>query len=100
MTCDPPALDVYEARDAKMVVEVLSPSNTGVTWQRKIEEYRRCDGLIYILFVDSRVTEATLLTRSAGGWEASDAEGPSAVIDLPQIGCRLAMSDVYEGVTL
>ena len=32
VTCDPPRYDVYEALEPRLVVEVLSPSNTGVKW--------------------------------------------------------------------
>ncbi len=41
VTCDPPRGDVYEAQEPRMIVEVLSPSNTGLGWDRKMREYRR-----------------------------------------------------------
>ena len=40
VTCDPPKGDVYEALEPRMVVEVLSPSNVGINWDRKMREYR------------------------------------------------------------
>lgn len=46
VTCDTPRPDVYEAQEPRMVVEVLSPSNKGLPWQRKIEEYRQHGKLI------------------------------------------------------
>lgn len=52
VTCDPPRPDVYDAREPRMVVEVLSPSNVGVRWDRKLDEYRRHKALDYILLVD------------------------------------------------
>lgn len=79
---------------------MLSPSNEGVTWQRKIEEYRRLPGLRYILLVDSERIAATLLTRTETDWQSSDADGLAAIIELPEIECRLAMRDIYEGLDL
>lgn len=45
VTCDPPRGDVYEAQEPRMVIEVLSPSNAGVSWERKLREYRRLEAL-------------------------------------------------------
>jgi Uma2 family endonuclease len=99
VTCGEPRDDSYEAQEPKMLVEVLSPSNAGVVWQRKLEEYRRLQGLAYILLVDGRRPQATLLQRTASEWESIDADGVEAAFDLPAIGCRLPMRDIYEGVT-
>jgi Uma2 family endonuclease len=99
VTCGEPRDDSYEAREPKMIIEVLSPSNAGVTWQRKLEEYRRLQGLAYILLVDGRRPQATLLQRTATEWEPIDADGLEAAFELPAIGCRLPMREIYEGVT-
>jgi Uma2 family endonuclease len=99
VTCGEPRDDSYEAQEPKMIVEVLSPSNAGVVWQRKLEEYRRLQGLAYILLVDGRRPQATLLQRTASEWESIDADGLEAAFDLPAVGCRLPMRDIYEGVT-
>jgi Uma2 family endonuclease len=101
VTCDPPRPDIYEATDAKLVVEVLSPTNRGLRWQRKLEEYRHRAGLTYILLVKSRAPEAILLTRvgDGDGWQDTDFDGLDAVVDLTAIGCRLPMAEIYDGVT-
>ena len=99
VTCDPPQLRSYEARSPQLVVEVLSPDNTGVRWQRKLEEFRRREGLSYILLIDSQQMGATLLTRAGSSWESTDYDDLAAVVDLPGIGCQLAMADAYEGLT-
>ena len=99
VTCEPPRRDSYEATAPRLVVEVLSRTNTGVRWQRKLEEYRRRDGLHYILLIDSRRIEATLLTRSGETWEPTDYNDLANTIALPEIGCKLAMADIYGGLT-
>ena len=100
VTCDEPSLQVYEAQDPKMVVEVLSPSNKGLTWQRKIEEYRQHSKLVYLLLIESEREQATLIARIGATWEPSDFDGRDGVIELPEIGCRLAMTEVYKGLKL
>ena len=100
VTCDEPKLDVYEAQEPRMVVEVLSPSNKGLPWFRKIEEYRQHGKLVYLLLVESERQQATLISRAGegGAWMPTDYDGDGGVIDLPDIGCKLAMSSAYKGV--
>ena len=98
VTCDEPRLDAYEAHDPKMVVEVLSPSNKGLGWQRKIEEYRQHPKLAYLLLIDSEQPQATLVTRDGEKWLPTDYDGQEGTIELPAIACSLAMSRVYRGV--
>ena len=100
VTCDPPRGDIYEAREPRMVIEVLSPSNKGVHWERKLNEYRRHTTLDYILLVDAEVVAATLYTRGATGWDDIDFDRLDDVIDLPELTCRLTMADIYEGTGL
>lgn len=98
VTCDEPRLDAYEAREPKMVVEVVSPSNKGVAWQRKVEGYRQHAKLVYLLFVETELEQATLVTRDGDRWLPSDFDGPEPVIELPAIGCRLEMARIYRNV--
>lgn len=100
VTCDEPRPDRYEAQKPRLVVEVLSPSNKGVEWQRKIEEYRQHPELNYLLFIDSERQQATLVTRIGEKWLPSDYDGPGETIELPEIGCRLEMARIYRGVSL
>ena len=93
-----PLLDSYGASDPKLIVEVLSPSNKGLTWQRKLDEYFRLKGLANLLLIDSEKVAATLYTRTAAEWGPTDADDLEQVFDMPAIGCRLAMRAVYEGL--
>ena len=100
VTCDPPRNDVYEALEPRMVVEVLSPSNTGVAWERKLDEYRQHQQLDYLLLLDSRCVAATLYVRSATGWDGQNFDTLKDTIQLPNIECKLALAKVYAGTDL
>jgi Uma2 family endonuclease len=99
VTCDEPRKGSYQARNPRFIVEVLSPSNVGMGWQRKLEEYRHLDGLAYILLIDSQAVQATLITRSGEAWSHEDFDGRDGVIEPPAIACRLTMTDIYSGLT-
>lgn len=98
VTCDDPRPESCEAANPRLVVEVLSPSNAGRAWQRKLDEYFRHERLAYVLLVDSGAVGATLYTRTGETWEPADFESLDDVIGLPEIGCKLALRDVYEGL--
>lgn len=100
VTCDPPEDRVYEAREPRLVIEVLSPSNTGVPWERKLNEYRRHVKLDYILLIDAQIVAATLFTRTSSGWDDVDFDRPDDIIELPKLGCRLSLAEVYAGTGL
>ena len=57
-------------------------------------------GLTYILFVDSEAEQVVFLSRSGEQWTHDDFDGREAAIPLPEIKCRLARADVYDGVTI
>jgi Uma2 family endonuclease len=100
VTCDPPRSDVYDAREPRMVVEVLSPSNKGLKWTRKLDEYRRHEALDYILLVDSESVGATLYSRSGAGWDDADADRLADAVELPKLNCRMMLAEIYEGTDL
>lgn len=97
VSCDKADPTVYEAINPRMVVEVLSPRNTGVHWERKLKEYRRHPKLEYILLVDSRIVAASLFVRTERGWDDVEVDGDQAsdAFDLPTLGCRLTLAEMY-----
>jgi Uma2 family endonuclease len=100
VTCDPPRADTYESIDPRMVVEVLSPSNTGVAWERKLNEYRRHGKLDYILLVDALVMDVKLYTRTQTGWDDSDFALAGDSVTLPKLACTLTLAAIYRGAGL
>ncbi len=89
VTCDEVRADRYDA-NPKLIVEVLSPSNRGVSWQRKLDEYWRLDAPQYVLLVEQTEPRATLfrataLSGSRPIWMASTARSrcPASAADCP-----------------
>lgn len=72
---------------------------SAVDQTRKLGEYKRHPTLACMLLVETVSPQALLYRRIAGDWMIESFEGLDAVIDLPKIGARLALSDVYAGLT-
>jgi Uma2 family endonuclease len=86
------------AVEARLVVEVLSPSTMNFDRVRKLDEYKSVPSLRYILLVDTEKPQMTLHVRDAAGWTPRHHETLDAVLDLPDIGATLAARDVFEGL--
>jgi Uma2 family endonuclease len=84
-----------------LIVEVLFPSTEAYDRGRKFEHYRSIPSLREYLLVASDRVHADLYTlRPDGDWSIHSADGPGETIELPNVGCALALSDLYEGVEL
>ncbi len=97
--CAPLVRDSYENREPRLVAEVISPCTTTLDCFRKLDEYRRHPTLAYILLVETRFPGAVLYRREGEAWLEEGFEAPNAVIELPAIGARLALADIYADMT-
>ena len=82
------------AVEPKLVAEVLSPSTMNLDRFRKLEEYKTVPSLAYILLLDTTRPQITLYVREGTQWMRTHDE-LGAVIELPEIGCRLASVDLF-----
>lgn len=81
-----------------LIVEVLSPSTEGHDW-RKFSNFRTVPSLgAYLLVAQDRVHVERFTPHDDGRWILAEAGGLETTIDLPEIGCKLALADVYERV--
>lgn len=83
-----------------LVIEVLSPSTRSFDSHRKVAEYKSHPDIAYILLIDSRNAGALLHHRDGEGWSELMHDGLDDVIDFPEIGATLALSDIYDGLDL
>jgi Uma2 family endonuclease len=78
-----------------VIIEVLSPSTEGHDRGRKFQDYRTLASLReYVLIAQDSPRIEHFLRQDNGTWLFSDAS-----IELPSIGCTLALADVYRKVT-
>lgn len=91
--CGPMLREGY-ARDPVLVAEMRSPS----TMSRKTDFCRSIASLrvLLIVYQDEPCIEAW--RREAGGDWTKQARGPGETIDLPELGGRLAVADIYDDI--
>ena len=97
--CSEPRFD-DEQRDTllnpDLIIEVLSESTEGYDRGEKFAHYRKLESLTDYLLVAQQQPRVEHYTRQVGDhWLLADAEGLDAVLDLPALGCRLPLAEVY-----
>ncbi len=85
--------------NSTVLIEVLSPSTERYDRGQKFQHYREIASLReYILIAQDSPRIERFLCKDDGKWELSDSKGLAATIELPSIGCTLALAEVYEQV--
>jgi len=102
VVCDQPRF-LDDRRDTllnpTLIVEVLSPSTESFDRGRKFAYYRSIPSLSDYLLVASEQTSAELFTRQPDGrWILTAADNPGDTLDIPSVGCRISLADLYEKV--
>jgi Uma2 family endonuclease len=82
-----------------LIVEVLSPSTELYDRGRKFQYYRHIESLREYVLIAQDAPRIERFVRQGDVWQFSDAVGLDASLELPSIGCTLALADVYEQVT-
>jgi Uma2 family endonuclease len=84
-----------------VVIEVLSPTTENYDRGKKFQHYRKLASLQeYVLVAQDSPNIEHYVRQSDGKWTLfSDASELDETINLPSIGCILALADVYEKVS-
>jgi Uma2 family endonuclease len=82
-----------------LLVEVLSPSTADFDLGGKFARYRRIESLHdYLVVAQDLVHLIHFQRQDANHWLMTEITDPEAVIELPSIGCTLAVAEVYDKV--
>lgn len=84
-----------------VVIEVLSEGTALMDRNEKLEEYIQIETLQeYVLISQAEAKVERYLRQESGDWLYTQATGLESSIALPSIECTLALTDVYNKVTL
>jgi Uma2 family endonuclease len=83
----------------RLVIEVLSPTTRDFDAFDKVEEYKQVETLDHIMLVEPNAAEIVLWSRAPErNWFRGDIEGLDRAVELPGLGLKLALADIYDGV--
>lgn len=101
--CGEPIMDSTDnqaAANPHTLLEVLSPSTEKYVRGQKFTIYRSLPPLReYILVAQDQPHVERFVLQGRDKWLLHLYDGLEGVVELPDLDCRLAMKDIYEGVT-
>ena len=89
--------DCYFVDDAKLVIEVLSPSTNQRDREYKRIAYRQLPGLQEYLLVAQESRLAICYRRLPDGWEQAS-YGAREAVELKSVGLNLPLTRIYEDI--
>lgn len=92
--------DEYLVFEPLLLVEVASPDSAATDRGAKKNEYTRLPSLLYYLIVSQEEMLVELYSRAEDTWTFEFFTDAADVLDLPQLGLSLTLSDLYEFVDL
>jgi Uma2 family endonuclease len=81
-----------------LIVEVLSPSTLNLDKTLKRDVYQAIPGLQEYLLIAQDAPQVTHYLRRGKQWLRQDYGGLAATFELPTLGCKFALSEIYEDV--
>lgn len=103
VVCAPPNLGGPPADtllNPTVIVEVLSPSTERLDRTIKFRAYRRIPSLQAYVLVAQDYAWVDCFRRQGDVWVFSSLAGLDDVLELPELGCRLTLAEIYERVEL
>lgn len=85
--------------EPRVLIEVLSKSNTLRQQMKLLTDYQAIATVRQIVFVEQYRPFALVWTRDDSGWALGEIEGLEADLPLPSVHQSLPMSEVYAGLT-
>ncbi len=96
--CGVGPLDSLLSSDPRVLIEVLSPSNTLSQQLRLLEDYQAVPSVQQIVYLEQERAFAHSWTREGGGWRRTEYEGVEAVLPFPALELSLSLREVYDGL--
>lgn len=91
-----------ELTDARLVLEVLSPSTQIFDKGQKLKAYRQLPGLQHIVLINSQEQQAFACHRDTpeGEWQPLLPWARGSVLQLKSLGLEIPWGEIYDGVGL
>ena len=102
--CTPPEDPVHtqELTEARLVLEVLSPSTQVFDKGQKLKAYRQLPGLQHIVLINSQEQQAFACHRDTpeGEWQPLLPWARGTALQLKSLGLEIPWGEIYDGVGL
>jgi Uma2 family endonuclease len=101
VVCDEPQFEDAEVDsllNPQVIVEVLSKSTEDYDRGTKLMHYRTLPSLAEYLLVSQDRVHVEHYLHQSDGWLLTDTDRREDIVELPSVGARLPLADLYDGV--
>lgn len=99
IACDPDDSDDYFVKRPVLIVEVESPTTSGIDRREKLMAYRKLPSLReYVILAQDKIS-AEVFRREDGDW-VPEQIGPGENLRLESVGVTIPLASLYESVEL
>lgn len=96
--CGDGTLESLLSVEPRVMLEVLSPSNTLKQQLKLLDDYQAIASVQQIVYFEQDRPSLLSWRRAGAEWPRQTLEELEAVLDLPSIGVGLPLSEIYEGL--
>lgn len=96
--CGRPDPNSLLSAEPRVLIEVLSPSNTLPEQLRLLDDYQAIAAVQQIVFLEQASPSLLSWTRAGDAWPRLAVEGLEAVLEMPSLDAALPLSEIYDGL--
>jgi len=96
--CGPFVATDMLAAEPRLVVGVLSKSTAATDFVLKMRDYATVPSIDTCLLLWQDEPRAVINSRTGEGWRPEEVSGIEGAVELPSVGARLALAEVYAGL--
>ena len=100
VVCSPIAPAARIVTDPVILFEVVSPSSVAIDFVIKNAEYRAMPSVRRYVVLQQSKAAAAVFSRRGDDWLTDLVAGDGAHLELPEIGLRIPLADIYAGLEL
>lgn len=96
--CGRPAAGSLLSQEPRVLIEVLSPSNTLRKQLELLDDYRSVAAVRQVVYIEQLEPSVLSWSRAGAEWPRSELNGLDAVLPMPALGVDLPLAEIYEGL--
>jgi Uma2 family endonuclease len=96
--CGPKTGPSILADDPRVVLEIMSKSNSFLDQLRLLDDYQASPSLQQVIFVEQLKPQVLSWTRHELFWPREDLLGLDKILRIPVLNVKISLSEIYDGV--
>jgi Uma2 family endonuclease len=98
VVCTPVPPSATVVTEPVVIFEILSDSTANTDFVTKNAEYQATESVQRYVILQQSSAAAAVFSRDNGEWAVADLSGAGAALDMPEIGLKIPLAEIYAGI--